>query len=90
MFPFFLSNVAWLFSSAITSISIENCMETLSSYGFIKYWRQGHFVCAPRKGLEARLQELHAKKFLVINPQLINWQPRVKGKAGKHSKMFSF
>ncbi|CAF3520019.1 unnamed protein product, partial [Rotaria sp. Silwood2] len=76
--------------SAITSISTENCMETLSSYGFIKYWRQGHFVCASRKGVEARLQELHAKTFLVVNPQLINWQPRVKGKAGRQNKMFTF
>lgn len=65
-------------------------METLSSYGFIKYWRHGHFVCAPRKGLEARLQELQSKKYIVINPQLIKWQPRVKGKAGKHNKMFAF
>ncbi len=65
-------------------------METLSSYGFIKYWRQSHFVCAPRKSVEARLQEFHAKKSLIINPQLINWQPRVKEKAGKHNKMFAF
>ncbi|CAF1228084.1 unnamed protein product [Rotaria magnacalcarata] len=76
--------------SAITSISTENCLETLSSYGFIKYWRQGHFVCASRKGIEARLQELHAKTFLVVNSQLINWQPRVKGKAGRYSKTFAF
>ena len=76
--------------SAITSISTENCVETLSSYGFIKYWRQGHFVCAPRKSIDARLQELHTKKSLLVNPQLINWQPRVKGKAGKHNKMFAF
>jgi hypothetical protein len=65
-------------------------METLTSYGFIKYWRQGHFVCASRKYIETRLQELHAKKFFVINSQLINWQPRVKGKAGKHNKLFTF
>jgi len=62
----------------------------LSSYGFIKYWRQSHLVCASRKAIEARLQELNSKKFPVMNPQLINWQPRVKGKAGKHNKMFAF
>ena len=74
----------------MTSISVESCMETLTLYGFIKYWRQGHFVCASRKGIEALLQELHAKRFLLVNPQLINWQPRVKGKSAKHNRTFAF
>lgn len=76
--------------SAMTSISAENCMETLSLYGFIKYWRHGHFVCASRKGVEALLQELSAKKYLLVNSQLINWQPRVKGKSARHNRTFAF
>ncbi|CAF0779679.1 unnamed protein product, partial [Didymodactylos carnosus] len=70
--------------SSITGINNENVLETLSSYGFVKYWRHGNYICASKRVIEAKLQELSDKRFLSVDPQLIRWSPSIKGKSKKN------
>lgn len=63
----------------MTSFTVTDIIETLSSLNMVKYWKGQHIICVTQKAIEEHLKAIdHKKPMIEVDPNYLIWEPPKK------------